>query len=282
MMYQRKLMNKDKFFTKGEFLMPATIISLSTGKGGTGKTSSDINLNVSFRNRGIKILNIDTDTQRNCYNIIAPDFVDYEPNLCNVMNRKVSIKQAVQQTTDGYHLIPSSDDQNRLNDSITDIKILQELLGEIKDDYDAIFIDTSPAFTKLTYSSIFASDYVLSPCQVSNECLDAVSDLMSLVNSAEFKNLNPNFKGVGVFFSQYNLCSKRQNILNRHIVDDFKRLSKILGFKLFSTSIPKNSDIAHASANHQKIFQYKSKSPATEAYNQLTEEILSFIKLGGE
>lgn len=281
MMCRRKLINKDKFFTKGEFLMSATTISFFTGKGGTGKTSSAININVSFRNRGIKILNIDTDTQRNCYNIIAPDFVNYEPNLCNVMNREVSIRQAIQKTSD-YHIIPSSNDQNRLNDSITDIKILQELLCEIKNDYDAVFIDNSPAFTKLTYCSIFASDYVLSPCQVSNECLDAVSDLMALVNSAEFKNLNPNFKGVGVFFSQYNLRPKRQNILNRHIVDDFKRLSKILGFKLFSTSIPKNSDIAHASANHQNIFQYKIKSPATEAYNQLTEEILDFINLGGE
>ena len=86
--------------------MPTTI-TFSTGKGETGKTSSDINLNVSFKNRGIKILNIDTDTQRNCYNIIAPDFVDYEPNLCNVINREVNIRQAVRKTAD-YKLIPSS------------------------------------------------------------------------------------------------------------------------------------------------------------------------------
>ena len=261
--------------------MSATTISFFTGKGGTGKTSSVINFSQCFKNKGLKNLIIDTDTQRNCYNIIAPDFVDYEPNLCNVINREVNIRQAIQ-TIENYNLIPSSDDQNSLNSSITDITILQEPLKELSDDYNAILIDTSPAFTKLTYSSIFASNYVISPCQVSNECLDAVSDLMSLVNSTEFKNLNPNFKGVGVFFSQYNLRSKRQNILNRHIVDDFKRLSKILGFKLFSTSIPKNSDIAHASANHQNIFQYKIKSPATEAYNQLTEEILDFINLGGE
>ena len=136
------------------------------------------------------------------------------------MNREVNIRQAVQQIS-YYYLISSSDDQNRLNDSITDIKILQELLGEIRDDYDAIF-------------------------------------------------------------SQYNLRSKRQNILNRHIVDDFKRLSKILGFKLFLTSVPKNSDIAHASANYQNIFQYKSKSPAAKIYKQLIEEILNFVNIGCE
>lgn len=42
--------------------MPATIIAFFTGKGGTGKTSSVINLIQCFKNKGLKNLIIDTDT----------------------------------------------------------------------------------------------------------------------------------------------------------------------------------------------------------------------------
>ena len=54
------------------------------------------------------------------------------------------------------------------------------------------------------------------------------------------------------------------------------------GSKIFSTSIPKNVDVNAASAHHKDIFQYKEKSPAATAYKQLTDEIITFINMGGE
>lgn len=261
--------------------MPAKIISVFTGKGGTGKTTFVININAHMKTKGFKLLTIDTDPQRNLYSINAPDFVHHKPSLFNIMKNEISIKKVIQQT-DGYYLIPTSDNQNDLNTSINDFTVLKNSLKGIQDEYDVILIDNSPAFTPLTYSSLFASQYILSPCQVTNECLNAVLDLMALVNSDDFKNINPNFKGVSVFFSQYNLASKRQSIMSRSIVDNFRRMSRIFGFKLFSTSIPKNVDVNTASAHHKDIFQYKEKSPVATAYKQLTDEIITFIDIGGE
>ena len=266
---------------KGGHFMSAKIISVFNGKGGAGKTTLVTNINAHMKTKELKLLVIDTDPQRNLYGINAPDFVHYEPSLFNIMKKEISIKKVIQQT-DGYHLIPTSDNQNDLNTSINDFTVLKNSLEEIQDEYDVILIDNSPAFTPLTYSSLFASQYILSPCQVTNECLNAVLDLMALVNSDTFKNINPSFKGVGVFFSQYNLASKRQSIINRSIVDNFRRMSRIFGFKIFSTSIPKNVDVNAASAHHKDIFQYKEKSPVATAYKQLTDEIITFINMGGE
>lgn len=256
-------------------------ISIFTGKGGTGKTTSAVNITASLTKKGRSVLAIDTDPQRNLFSIIAPNFVQYEPNLSNLIKQDVSIREVIQQYN-GYHLIPTSDNQNDLNTSIENFIALKDSLNEIQDDYDIVLIDNSPAFTYLTYSSIYASNYILSPCQVTNECLDAVLDLMSLVNNIEFKNLNPDFKGVGVFFTQYNLASKRQSLLNRNMLENFRRMSRVFGFKLFSTSIPKNVDINGALAQHKNIFQYKEKSPVATAYEQLTGEILAFVNMGGE
>ena len=66
------------------------------------------------------------------------------------------------------------------------------------------------------------------------------------------------------------------------MLENFRRMSRVFGFKLFSTSIPKNVDINGALAQHKNIFQYKEKSPVATAYEQLTGEILAFVNMGGE
>ena len=73
--------------------MPAKIISVFTGKGGTGKTTFVININAHMKTKGFKLLTIDTDPQRNLYSINAPDFVHYEPSLFNIMKKEISIKK---------------------------------------------------------------------------------------------------------------------------------------------------------------------------------------------
>ena len=73
--------------------MPAKIISVFTGKGGTGKTTLVTNINAHMKTKELKLLVMDTDPQRNLYGINAPDFVHYEPSLFNIMKKEISIKK---------------------------------------------------------------------------------------------------------------------------------------------------------------------------------------------
>ena len=258
--------------------MSAKVISVMIPKGGTGKTTSTINISANLLMNNKKVLDIDIDPQRNLIKIFVPELVNVKNNIATVLNEQDKFSDVIKNIC-GLGIVPTSESQNELNMTIQDVTCLKTKLEEIKEKYDFILIDNSPAVNKLTYCSLVASDYLLVPCQVNTESLDAVNELLLTINEHNFKELNPNLKILGMFFNQYNLLSKRQNKIQKEIIDNFRRISGAFDIKLFDTSIPQNIALQNASTHHQDIFRFDDKSTGAKAYASLTTEILQELNM---
>ncbi|MDA3836507.1 MAG: AAA family ATPase [Nanoarchaeota archaeon] len=131
------------------------VIGVISLKGGVGKTSSVVALGASLANLGKKVLLVDG-------NFSAPnlglhlDIIEPEKTLHHVMAGEANVQDAIHEVMD-FHVIPSSVFHNYNIDPLK----LKNKLRSLRNQYDIILIDSSPAMNDETLSVILASDELL-------------------------------------------------------------------------------------------------------------------------
>jgi septum site-determining protein MinD len=119
------------------------IVTVTSGKGGVGKSTSVANLTTSIAMSGKKVVAIDFDIGlRNLdmllglENRIVYDVVDVMEGNCNISQALIADKN-----TNGLYFLPASQTKDK---NILDTKKVEKLLLELKEDFDYVFVD-SPA-----------------------------------------------------------------------------------------------------------------------------------------
>ena len=116
--------------------MTARTIGIISIKGGVGKTSCTANLGAALANEfGKKVLLVDS-------NFTAPNLglhfgiVDPQKTLHDALLDKIGIKEAILEYKEGFHILPSSLADRKVNP----FKLKQKL-QELKAHYDFILLD---------------------------------------------------------------------------------------------------------------------------------------------
>ncbi len=147
------------------------VISIAIQKGGSGKTTSTINLAAALQKQGKTILLIDADPQANLSQSLG---IEDEPehNLYTELKREMSgepsdIRKAIVEIRPGFSVVPASIELAGAEIELVSVysreQILRALLEQVVADYDFIFIDCPHAIGMLTINALVASDYVLMP-----------------------------------------------------------------------------------------------------------------------
>jgi len=136
---------------------------------------------------------------------------------------------------------------------------LSKLLGH----YAAVVIDTRPSFSLLTEMSLIAATDAIVP--VEPRYLETVG-LLSVINKINdiregWRHPDLRIRGI--------LVTKLDTRIKGHVqmLEDLKAHS-VLG-KLLCGVIPSNEAVSYAHHNHESIFTYDPKAPASRAYAQL-------------
>jgi chromosome partitioning protein len=116
--------------------------------------------------------------------------------------------------------------------------ILKEIIHEIKEDYDFIFIDCSPSLGLMVINSIVASDSVLIPVQCEYFALEGIAKLQNTIDIIK-KRLNPSLEMEGYVLTMYDA---RTN-LSKMVVDDVRKYFDRI---CFETIVPRNVKLAEA------------------------------------
>ena len=138
------------------------IIAIANHKGGSGKTTTSINLGVALSLLGKKVLLIDLDPQGNLTYSLDIESSSYTISDIILGNKNF---QEVLVSREGVDVIPSNMDladieltiqglPNRLN-------VLSEIITPYKDQYDYILIDCAPSKSLLTINALVLADKVL-------------------------------------------------------------------------------------------------------------------------
>lgn len=245
------------------------IYCFANHKGGTGKSTTTLNVGAGLVRLGNKILLIDLDPQTNLTVMLGiysrPDKTLYEllSDECNIEDTIVSIN-------DKLGLVPSSLDLSGIELEISSERgretKLKRLLSPIVNNYDYVLIDAPPSMSLLTINGLVASQKVFIPVQTEFIALNGLTKFIEIVK--KIKTLNSELQIGGVIATRYD----SRKILNRGVIEKIKEL---FGDKLLNTIIRENISLAESVAGGLDIFSYAPKSYGAEDFSLLVNEILN-------
>ena len=244
----------------------AKIISILNHKGGTGKTTTTLNLGKALNTLGHKVLLIDLDAQANLSQSLGVE--EESETISEVFGQKLQ-QLPIKKISESFHLVPASLDLSAVEpgmySNINSYFLLKTLLDGVKSDYDFILIDCPPSLGIFTQNALIASNSVLITVQAQFLALKGLDTVYNLITSVREK-LNQSITIQGLVVTQTNHTK-----LSKDIVSSLKETFKE---KVYGTTIRQNVAIAEASANRKDIFAYSPESYGATDYMNLAKEIL--------
>lgn len=244
----------------------AQIISILNHKGGTGKTTTTLNLGKALHMMGYRILLLDLDAQANLSQSLGVE--EEASTITEVFNQSVD-ELPIKRIADYFHLVPASLGLSEIEPSLySNIKsylLLKKKLEPIQDNYDYILIDCPPSLGILTQNALIASNKVLITVQAQFLALKGLATVYNLIDSIK-ENLNEGISVMGLVVTQVNHTK-----LSKEIIQSLKETFEN---KVYETAIRQNVSLAEASLNRKDIFTYSPQSYGAVDYMNLAKEIL--------
>lgn len=253
------------------------VISVAIQKGGSGKTTTCINLAAALQRAGKNVLLVDADPQANLSQSLGiPD----EPvhNLYTELKKEMSgegsdVRQAIHKTNGGVHVLPASLELAGAELELVSVygreQVFNWLLQPVEKEYDFIFIDCPHAIGMLTVNALTASDYVLLPLQGEFLPLKGVYSFMHHFDTIK-KKLNKKLELLGIVLTKFD----DRKTMNHQVRE---KLQQDYGDKVFRTVIRTNMQLAKAQESGKDIFNYDKNANGAQDYQQLADELLGKI-----
>ena len=249
----------------------AKIISICNQKGGTGKTTTAVNLSAALASFGHKILIVDVDPQGNATSGIGINKNEIEKSIYDALLNKISVQDAVIKTfLSSLDIIPCN-----INLTGAEIELvgvlsretrLKKALVGVENDYDYIFIDSPPSLGLLTLNALVASHSIIIPIQCEFYALEGVSQLLNTINLVR-DGLNPQLAIEGVLLT---MADFRTN-LTTEVINEIKNYFRE---QVFQTIIPRNVKLSEAPSFGKPISLYDAASIGAKKYDELAKEFL--------
>jgi chromosome partitioning protein len=253
-----------------------SIISIAIQKGGSGKTTTAINLSAALQQMGHRVLLIDLDPQANGTQALGLSD-DVEPSIYTLLRTEaagqpVQAADAIKRVGD-LALIPSSLDLANAEMELAGVygreRLLDSIVTPLSILYDFILIDCPPSMGILTVNALVASDYVLMPLQAEFLPLKGVQSFMGHLAHIK-KKMNPKIDLLGFVLTQYD---SRKN-MSRAILET---LDAAYPDKVFKTPIRRNIAIVEAQHKGVDIFTYDKTAHGAMDYIALGAEVLQRV-----
>ena len=247
------------------------IVAVANQKGGVGKTTTAINLSACIAILESKVLLVDADPQANSTSGtgITPDQIEYSTYDCLVEG--VDPRAAIIPTdTPNLDILPSSIDlvgaEVELVSKIGREYLLKEVLEQVRDDYDYIFIDCLPSLGLVTVNALTAADSVIIPVQCEVFSLEGLGKLQQTIEVVRRK-LNPELEIEGILLSMFDRRLRLAKVVVNEVQEHF-------GDMVFETIIHRNSKIGEAPNMHVPVILYDAGSKGSRNFLSLAEEFL--------
>lgn len=181
------------------------VLSVSSLKGGVGKTTVALGLASAALNKGLNTLVVDLDPQCDATSGLAASN-NNNASVAEVLQspKLATIQKAI--VSSGWHQASKMDvlvgsPRSLLLDnpapSVSDVWRLEEVLAQLEDDYDLVIIDTPPSINALTRTAWVASDRVLIVSEPALYSVIAADRARRAINEISAK-LSPRLRLLGI------------------------------------------------------------------------------------
>lgn len=249
--------------------MKAITITIANQKGGTGKTTTAVNLAAGIALGGQKVVLIDMDPQAHSTKHLGVH--DPDVTIEDVMGGRCKAREATYETPiDNLFVIASTTSLSVFEANIVkevgNEFILKESLDSIRPYVEFVIIDCPPSLDVLTVNALSASNFVFIASQSEFFALDGVAKLRKTMGTIE-KRINPNLRLGGIIMTMHSTRMK-------HHRQALNMLEESFPGQICGTKIRRNVKLADASSHGLPVQLYDKNCHGAEDYNALAEEVM--------
>lgn len=173
-------------------MLDITVIAFAHHKGGTGKTTSCLNVAGYLQKDGKRVLVVDCDPQANATSGLGVDPERVEQSMYDVFMSvfegfpDVRTTDIIVPTASGIYLAPATLDLVGVEPYLYGIDdragILREMLTPVRDTYDFILIDTPPSMGQFVINGLVAADHTVVTLDAGTFALNGMEALSTIFN----------------------------------------------------------------------------------------------------
>lgn len=258
--------------------MSAKVIAVINQKGGVGKTTTCANLAGFWAQQGMKVLLVDHESQHSLtnsfYGIHGTGQLDPHRTIAALYDETCDPdpNSLIADTPfENLFLVPSSDALKPFNlanpQESGHLQIaLREFIQEIRDDFGLILIDNPGNLQLLSWASLSAADFAFAVTQPEDYGAQGMIAVRAVVDDV-LRSTNPHLRFLGFVI---NMLDRRLSIHKAYE----QMLRREYEDRVCQTSLPLAVDFKEAVAIRHPISQYKPKSRAAAAIEELAVELI--------
>lgn len=248
-------------------------------KGGTGKTTSCLNIAGWLVKMNKNVLVVDLDPQGNATAGLGVDRNTCEDSIYDVFFGKHNIEEVILETDSKVHLVPSSIDllavENHMAGQINNTRILRDNLGDIEKHFDYILIDVPPGSTLLMINGIVASENIIIPLDSGVFAYEAMETLKTLIlNLYEELEIETNIMMILLRRYSSSIFDKGPTTEIKKMLENFLAYNLTVNVKLFT--IPFSRKVYKAQMKGIPISHFAPFSNVGRVYKKIAKEILTY------
>lgn len=245
-------------------------IAIINQKGGSGKTTTAVNLAASLAEKKRSVLLIDLDAQASTTRWCG--VADNQKGVYPLFAENAAIDSLVVPTKiDNVHLLPASSwlvgiDKLLAQEVGAETILKHKLQAAVIKKYDYVLIDCPPMLGILTVNALCAVDEVIVPVEARFMALGGLVQLLETVDLIK-KRLNPHIKIAGIL-----PC--RVDGRTKHAKEVVGQLQQNFGGMLYKTAIRENVRLSEAPSFAQSIITYDKYSNGAVDYRLFAKEVI--------
>lgn len=248
------------------------VISIANIKGGTGKSTTAINLTGEMSQQGYKVCLLDNDPQSNTTSTfcINPEYTLYDIYT----NKKITFEDCLVKINENVSIIPnkirSAKLESEINTRVNREHILLNKLDTLGSKFDFMIIDNTPFDSIVLKNALAISDYYISVIDNCNDALIGLEILNETINEIKEDRVNTKIKCLGILRNRFDKVTTFSKQFSEVMQENYEDI-------LFKTIIY-DSVKYKESRSFGKFIQDYSKEHS-KVYKTLLGEILTKINI---
>jgi len=251
------------------------VIALVNQKGGSGKTTTCLNVAGALADRGLSVLVIDLDPQAS-FTVALDMESPRSGGLSDALLRDdIALTALVRHSpVPRIDVIPGDPELRRIELAMTAVEgremrlrmALQASMRRLRDAYDYILIDCPPALGHLTSNANNAANRVILPVNLDKMGMNALRATLRTVNVVR-QETNVGLEILGILPTQVNMRTKLDQARDEH-------LRSLYNGQVFETVIPSSVQVKEAIEMSMPVTSYAKRGAIARRYRKLVDEII--------